>query len=296
MSIAKGLAYAHSKGVIHSDLKPANIFLTDQQVVKILDFGIARAASDGSNQVVDSFDAGALGALTPTYASCEMFDGGDPAPSDDIYALGIIAYQLFSGEHPFNRMTSVDARNKGLRPKRLKNVNLHQWRAINKALMFDPKKRINTSVEFERVFKGPSKLKRSIGALLTAFVLVSCYFVYHLNYVVTTQIDFEDLSVEKQAEFRGEMVQATMAVKFGDENATLFHLNNAFILHPYNNKVMSSLDEIVDDYLIRDVQLMGKKELSDFSYHINALLQYEALADNADLRTLKKRIDTLLIQ
>lgn len=290
-AISSGLAYAHSKGVIHSDLKPANIFLTDQNVVKILDFGIARSASDGSSQVVDGFDAGALGALTPTYASCEMFEGGDPTPGDDIYALGIIAYQLFSGQHPFNKATSVEARDKGLKPKRLKNVNRHQWRAISSALLFDPAKRIKSSAEFEKIFKGPSKLKRSIWALAVTLMVVSGYFFYHLNYVVTVQVNFDDLSEVKQAEFRDQMEQAKISDNFGDENAALFHLNNAFIIHPYNNAVMTRLNEIIDEHFSRDINKMGRKELSDFSYHVDTLLQYEALTDNTDLRDLKRRID-----
>jgi len=147
--------------------------------------------------VVDSFDAGTLGALTLTYASCEMIEGNDPSPSDDLYALGIIAYQLYTGNHPYKKLSATEARDKGLHPKRLKNVNRHQWRAINSALKLDRNSRVQSAEEFVKIFNGPSRLKKSITILLLALFIVSGYFLYHLNYIVTTQVDFNDLTIEK---------------------------------------------------------------------------------------------------
>lgn len=291
LSISKGLAYAHSKGVIHSDLKPANVFLSDDNVVKILDFGIARAAKGSAEKNRDSFDASTLGALTFTYASCEMLEGDDPSPCDDLYALGIIAYQLYSGHHPFNKLSASEARDKGLQPTRLKNVNRHQWQAISSALSFDRHKKITSADDFIAVFTGPSKLKWSIAILITAIIAILAYFFYHINYVVTQQVDFDSLSTEKQIEFNNQLSQAKTAKKYGDANAAIFHLNNAFNIHPYNHKVMAILESTIDLYLNKDVDNMTEQELSDYSYHIESLLQYEALTDNPELRNIKNSID-----
>jgi len=86
--IAQGLIFAHSKGIIHSDLKPGNIFVTDENQVKILDFGIARVVDESSYS--DRYDVSELSALTPRYASIDMLEHKPPDPRDDLFALGII--------------------------------------------------------------------------------------------------------------------------------------------------------------------------------------------------------------
>jgi serine/threonine protein kinase len=106
--MASGLAYAHENGLVHSDFKPDNVFVTTEGRVKILDFGIARIMDSAVQK--DSFDAGELGAMTLRYASLEMLRrDSDPHPADDVYALGLIAYQLYAGSHPYGGRTALDA-------------------------------------------------------------------------------------------------------------------------------------------------------------------------------------------
>lgn len=152
--IASALGYAHTQtpALVHSDFKPGNIFYTDEGAAKVFDFGIARAAVETSEDVaVDAgmdvvsaeddddrtlFDAGKLGALTPAYASLEMFEGRDPAPQDDVYALGIVAYQCFTGRHPFDRQKAPIAAAQNMVPERPPGVTSREWRAIRHALQF----------------------------------------------------------------------------------------------------------------------------------------------------------------
>ncbi|MCK5849772.1 MAG: protein kinase [Kiritimatiellae bacterium] len=87
------LSYAHRHGVIHKDLKPDNILLTDDGVLKIIDFGIACLAKtqDSSSPIIG----------TPSYMSPEHIRGATLDVRTDIYALGIMAYEFLSGKQPF---------------------------------------------------------------------------------------------------------------------------------------------------------------------------------------------------
>lgn len=97
MEIAEGLAAAHKKNIIHRDLKPENILINEQQTIKITDFGIARSVADPRTQ--ESQQLASYSALAP-----EQVGEGDVSSKTDLFALGILAYQLFCGAHPFGRL------------------------------------------------------------------------------------------------------------------------------------------------------------------------------------------------
>jgi serine/threonine protein kinase len=148
--MCRAMAYAHDKGVVHSDFKPANAFVTREGVVKVFDFGIARAAkrADNVSGSTTLFDPGTLGALTPTYASCEMIEGLEPDSRDDVYAIACVAYELLAGKHPFNRVSAVEARDKHMVAKRPRGLKRNQWRAIQHGLQFDRENRTASAQQF----------------------------------------------------------------------------------------------------------------------------------------------------
>ena len=80
-----GLAAAHDRGVVHRDLKPANVMLDGNGRIRITDFGLAGAAGE------------ILRAGTPAYMAPEQLAGGEVTPRSDIYALGLVLYELFTG-------------------------------------------------------------------------------------------------------------------------------------------------------------------------------------------------------
>ena len=131
-----GLAYIHSQGMVHSDFKPNNVFVAEDGTAKILDLGIARASVQSrKDDDKTRFDASTLGALTPAYASCEMFEGQDPDPRDDLYALGCVVYELLTGRHPYNRASSIEARKRRLTVERIEGlIEDRRWRALERAL------------------------------------------------------------------------------------------------------------------------------------------------------------------
>lgn len=108
--LGAALSYAHQEGIVHADFKPSNTFLTSKNVVKVLDFGVARAALALDRGDSTLFDAGKLNAVSPAYASIEMLIGEPPDARDDIYALACVTYFLLTGRHPFNGIDAIKAR------------------------------------------------------------------------------------------------------------------------------------------------------------------------------------------
>ncbi len=91
----RGLDYAHRNGVVHRDVKPGNLLVSDSDVVKLADFGIARAVDQSSITQVGSV----LG--TAAYLSPEQARGDEAGPQADLYSLGVVTYQLISGRLPY---------------------------------------------------------------------------------------------------------------------------------------------------------------------------------------------------
>ena len=107
VSSARGIAVAHQKGVIHRDLKPANVMLDAQGRVRIMDFGLAAIGQ------VEDIRAG-----TPAYMAPEQLLGKEVGPASDIFALGLIMYELFTGRRAFTAKTIGEL------------VNQHEARAL----------------------------------------------------------------------------------------------------------------------------------------------------------------------
>src|SRR5580658_1669347 len=146
--LGAALSYAHQQGIVHADFKPSNCFLTSQNAVKVLDFGVARVALALDRGDSTLFDAGKLNAVSPAYASIEMLVGEAPDPRDDIYGLCCVTYFLLTGRHPFSGIDAIKARDSALLPMPINGLADQQWRAIRQALTFERWDRTPSVKEF----------------------------------------------------------------------------------------------------------------------------------------------------
>ena len=161
IALADALAAAHEQGVVHRDLKPANVMLSREGRVKVLDFGLARVAAG-----VDAAQAATLTSVgevmgTAAYMAPEQIRGDAVDARTDLFALGILLYELVTGRRPFGGATAADISSATLRdappPAQALRADLPPdvARILERCLEKDPERRVQTAKdvrnELERV-------------------------------------------------------------------------------------------------------------------------------------------------
>ncbi len=148
--ICAGLEALHNVGIVHHDLKPANILLTSRQKVKLSDLGVSREVTRPLTAHGTRI-SGTVPYISPEYLRSGMFDR-----RSDIYSLGVIAYEMLTGETPFRGKNTVETLQMRFHyepaPVHLKRLDCPESlsRVISKAMQRDPKKRFQTSTEMSR--------------------------------------------------------------------------------------------------------------------------------------------------
>ena len=146
----------HEHGIIHRDLKPANIMLDGRGRVRITDFGLA-----GLTAEIGRADARAG---TPAYMSPEQFAGGELTPKSDLYSLGLVLYEIFTGKRPFDATSTAEMAR--LRDKSaptapsqyVKELDPLIERVILRCLEKDPKKRPASALQVAAALPGGNPL------------------------------------------------------------------------------------------------------------------------------------------
>ncbi len=138
--IASGLAHAHRNGIVHCDLSPHAVFVCEDGTPKIMGFGLVHAVPN-SNESLDVLDTLTLRAYTEAYTADPWAQHGTPHPADDLYPLGVIAYEMLAGAHPFQRCTLAVARQRGLEFEPIAGLNRRARKLIERCLSFERKTR-----------------------------------------------------------------------------------------------------------------------------------------------------------
>jgi serine/threonine protein kinase len=167
-AIGEAIAYAHSRGVVHGDINPQNVFVTTPGDLRILGFTAARGLQGHSLPPLD-FEL-TLPFATSGYASIQVLKGEQPDTSDDIFALACVAYRLLSGAHPFFGRTAIEARQAGVKPRRPPHLSTQQWQALRAGLRWERQGRPTDMQQWLEQFdlRGAAKRVAPLALLLEA--------------------------------------------------------------------------------------------------------------------------------
>lgn len=244
-SVAAGLACAHERNIVHGDVKPSNIFVTNHGTVKLLDFGAKSEARDG--EVLQSW-------ATQAYASVDVLSGSAANKADDVYSLGVTAYLLLSGERPFGTKDAVEARREDFLLRPLPPDSSDDWPAVSSALSFDASERPADAARFlaEYLRLGPTGAPPEKPARVSypRYVAVAALVIF---LVAAWAIRLDGLS---NINARATLQRANAALTEGrlvvpeDDNALNFY-NAVLVASPDNSEAINGLHGIASQYLVR---------------------------------------------
>ena len=161
--ICAGLAAAHELGIVHRDLKPANVMIDSRGTVRIADFGLAG--------LVEEIQGAEVGAGTPAYMSPEHLAGREVSIQSDIYALGLVLYELFTGQPAFDRGASVAELRQARQSSRpaspssvLDTLDPAVERVILRCLEPEPERRPSSALSVSAALPGGDPLAEALAA------------------------------------------------------------------------------------------------------------------------------------
>lgn len=252
--MTSALEFAHQQGILHSDLKPSNIFITQNQRVKIFDFGVSR----GLKQKVDEYAVQLhcdepeyeVGGYTPAYASMNMLNQQTHDVKDDVYGLACITYEMLTSKHPYSRKPATKAFAEKLKPQKVTKLSFLNWKGLVKGLELEHHQRTDSVHQFyqelTRNFVKPVAIAAS--ALLVTILGLSLW-------QSSSQTISETQSRLSQYQQQENRYQELLALAETDLATTLEQLNDLSNLH------RSSLLNLLNDRIFQHFSVRAEQFL-----------------------------------
>jgi serine/threonine protein kinase len=265
--VARALAHAHDLGIVHGDVKPSNIFLTGSRAIKVLDFGSSAKSTADRGESERNW-------ATRAYASCELLQGQMPQPSDDVFALGVTAYCLLSGERPFGDLDALAAREQGIAPPPLPEGAREYWPAVAHALRFDAIDRPGSATVFVQELDEPAVDPAPLdppspavayGALAATLLASLVWWSVQSTGALPPDV--------KSALDNGNDALAEGRLLAPKEDSALDYYATVLAAAPDNPEALDGIDRIAEQYLSRARQALEENDLQ---------------AASADLRTARR--------
>ena len=164
------LAFLHAQGIAHGDIKPANLLLKSGERPVLIDFNVAAASvrKGGTPAAVGLRESLRVPAHSLLYSSPERLEGGSPSREDDIFSACCTVHEVFSGAHPFKRLSSTEARQQDMVPGRPSGIPPFLWPMLRRGLAFQAQARPDAA-SLRRAFAAWSALCNCTGQVRNFF-------------------------------------------------------------------------------------------------------------------------------
>ncbi len=302
------ISYSHSLGIVHADLKPANIILKSDGTVRLLDFGVSKSNQLKHDQYAAKLKSEKKEMLgyTPNYASLNLLSGNEPTRSDDIFALLCIAYELLSCKHPYAKKPADEALRNKIKVTKPANLPITKWSTFEKALTSGRapneltvdklKQRLNLRLS-------PVIFGIVAGALLTA----SISFTYYQQYIQTLNLT-EELSTKNHIINASKLLLETPAEQSReliDNHNDIHPVVKSGLLHFHKPQILNEFESRIDDVLNSNAtsypnynEVEAILEKAKYYYPDSHKLEVLALdiqsSKHSTLLSISKRINSLL--
>ncbi|MBZ9610897.1 serine/threonine-protein kinase [Rheinheimera maricola] len=249
--IAEALNFAHKTGIVHADLKPANIMVNRAGEVKVLDFGVSQKlqlnhdiyAAEQQSQTAP------LSGYTPAYASPQLLSGNAPCVADDLFSFACLSYELLTSKHPFERLPADKAHQQNKQASKPAHLNILQWQALKQALQFDALQRKSSISKLMRQFS--AQLWQPAAA--AAAVLVICsggwqYYQQNQTVLNSYQQRVADITAEQQKYQQladGDVNQLLSAIARPEAS----ELQRNALLRQQQNSVITHFEQQIDQLI-----------------------------------------------